>query len=64
MAYKIIVSLPSEALSIIGIVQYWLTQFQDNVTEWCWWPSLCVRQHYKAIMGAHYHNPVPVLILP
>ena len=51
--------------ALIG--QDWLTQCQDNVTEydirsWCWWPDFIIGQHYKVTMSAHCHKLVPVLI--
>ena len=39
----------------------WLTQYQDNVTEWemgsrCQQPGLLVGQHYKVVIRAYCHN--------
>ena len=47
----------------IGYGNYWLVQYQDNVTEWeirpwCWWPGFPVGQHYEFLMCSHCHKYV------
>ena len=56
------------ALSTIRIGKVWLTQCQDNVTEWdskhvmVLMVGFPVGQHYKVAMSAHFHKSAPILI--
>ena len=47
-----------------GYGKDWLSQCQDNVTEWeigswCWRLGFPIRQHYKVAVSAHRHTSVP-----
>ena len=46
---------------------YWLAKCQANATEWdigSWYrqPDFPVVQHNDAVLSAHYHKSVPILI--